>query len=525
MSRLTATRAALDLIQSFEGFRAKAVQLAGGRYTVGYGHVATAREGASVTREQAEALLLWDLRPVEDAIRRSVHAPISQSQFDALVSFVFNIGTEPFLASSVLRHINAGEPVAAALAMGLWRRGRVGGKLMVVDALVRRRAAEAALFLEPVEMRPAAPSPVLVPHPDLEGSQPHAVSLADAPATEDGSTADDLTPDAAPQEAEALLDAASAEAPDRPADTAADPAPDESDPVVIAERIRYRVEQILAEGAPAGSGRLHQSPQDPQPAAQPEPPTAPQLRDPTGAPGAGDTVARSAPPLISNDRLPPGRVALEMLAPANGLPVPGAAPLEANGAGGGVARRSDAYHPPSLTPFPGAADPAAMLQPAAPTPQMPPVPANGPGNVILPPPANDGDLTAAMELARRAPDPTVIVMGRGAGVPDPLSDTPEARLAALREKIAGGGASVAAEPRPAASAAGTWNTMLSWLLLGGGLGALLFGLINASGMGLFQVTNTPAPLDAAEQAALGSAALGLLGVVVGIVGLTARRPD
>lgn len=166
MSKLTASRAALDLIQSFEGFRAKAARLPDGRYTIGFGHVATAREGLEVTHADAADLLRWDLRPVEDAIRQWTHAPLNQHQFDALVSLAFNIGLDAFRASDVLAHVNRGEPVAAALAMGAWRRARVNGKLMVVDALVRRRAAEAALFLEPPGPRPAAPSSVVRPEID-----------------------------------------------------------------------------------------------------------------------------------------------------------------------------------------------------------------------------------------------------------------------------------------------------------------------------------------------------------------------
>ncbi len=71
MSRLTASRAALDLIASFEGFRARAAKTPDGRWTLGFGHVATAREGLSVSRAEADDLLRWDLRPVEDMVRQS----------------------------------------------------------------------------------------------------------------------------------------------------------------------------------------------------------------------------------------------------------------------------------------------------------------------------------------------------------------------------------------------------------------------------------------------------------------------
>jgi lysozyme len=166
MSRLTASRAALDLIASFEGFRARAAKTPDGRWTLGFGHVATAREGLSVSRAEAEDLLRWDLRPVEDMVRQSALTPLTQNQFDALVSFAFNIGVSNFATSDVLRYLNQGQPIAAALAMHAWRRARVNGRVLVIDALVRRRAAEAALFLEPLGPRPAAPSSVLSPEID-----------------------------------------------------------------------------------------------------------------------------------------------------------------------------------------------------------------------------------------------------------------------------------------------------------------------------------------------------------------------
>lgn len=191
MSRLTASRAAVDLIASFEGFRARAARTPDGRWTLGFGHVATAREGLTVTRAEAEDLLRWDLRPVEDMIRQSALTPLNQNQFDALVSFAFNIGLSNFATSDVLSYLNQGQPIAAALAMHAWRRAKVNGRVLVVDALVRRRAAEAALFLEPLGPRPAAPTSVLTPQIDYaaallsHASDPRAVALS---VGEDGAT-------------------------------------------------------------------------------------------------------------------------------------------------------------------------------------------------------------------------------------------------------------------------------------------------------------------------------------------------
>jgi lysozyme len=168
MSRLTASRAAFDLIASFEGFRTRAVLTPNGQWTLGFGHVATAREGLSVTRAEAEDLLRWDLLPVEDTLRQVALTPLSQNQFDALVSFAFNIGLENFKGSEVLKYLNQGQPVAAALSMHAWRRAQVNGRVLTIDALVRRRAAEAALFLEPTGARPAAPTSIVSPQVDRD---------------------------------------------------------------------------------------------------------------------------------------------------------------------------------------------------------------------------------------------------------------------------------------------------------------------------------------------------------------------
>jgi GH24 family phage-related lysozyme (muramidase) len=165
--RLRTSAAGLQLIKSFEGFREIASQLPGGRWTIGHGHVRTAREGLTITEKDAEDLLVLDLKPVEDAIATSVFAPLMQNQFDALVSLVFNISPAQFRESDILRNLNSGDFLAAANGFDLWRRARLNGRVMVVDALVRRRAAEKSLFLDHPSGRVAAPTPVVKPEMDV----------------------------------------------------------------------------------------------------------------------------------------------------------------------------------------------------------------------------------------------------------------------------------------------------------------------------------------------------------------------
>jgi len=169
------SRAAIELIKRFEGYRRVAAQLPDGRWTLGHGHTLTARQGAEVSEDDAEALLLYDLIGVAHALNEAVFAPLNQNQFDALASFVFNLGLDNFHQSAVLRRLNEGAPIQAACAMELWRKAYVGGERIVVDALVRRRAAEKALFLTPPgDAWVPAPSPILRPllDTDAQGVMP-----------------------------------------------------------------------------------------------------------------------------------------------------------------------------------------------------------------------------------------------------------------------------------------------------------------------------------------------------------------
>ena len=165
------SRSGLELIKSFEGLRRRAARLPGGRFVVGYGHIRSAREGAEVSEADAEALLRYDLLPVEAAMNEWTFAPLTPNQFDALCSFAFSIGLKTFRGSDVLRHINAGAMLQAAGALEMWRRVELDGQGIIVDALVRRRAAEKALFLQPTEGYVPAPSAVLKPRIDYSAYQ------------------------------------------------------------------------------------------------------------------------------------------------------------------------------------------------------------------------------------------------------------------------------------------------------------------------------------------------------------------
>ena len=157
------TRSGLDLIKRLEGFRDRPVRLDNGRWMIGYGHVFSARPKLSLSRKEAELLLLYDLSAVGEALESLIFTPLSQNQTDALFSLVYNIGLEAFAGSEVLVLINQGAMVPAAAAMEQWCQADLRGHSMVVDGLVRRRAAEKALFLTPRGGWQPAPSHILVP--------------------------------------------------------------------------------------------------------------------------------------------------------------------------------------------------------------------------------------------------------------------------------------------------------------------------------------------------------------------------
>ncbi|MEM9938123.1 MAG: lysozyme [Pseudomonadota bacterium] len=166
-SNMRTSQAGLDVIKAFEGFRPSYHELPDGRWIIGYGHVRANREGVRVSQTEAEAILReYDLPPIERLVTDTLLAPLNQNEFDALVSFAFNIGPKAFLRCDVVTLLNAGNRLSAASAMDRWRRARIGGRIQIVDALVRRRAAEKALFLKAPGTMPSAPSLLFRPLPD-----------------------------------------------------------------------------------------------------------------------------------------------------------------------------------------------------------------------------------------------------------------------------------------------------------------------------------------------------------------------
>jgi lysozyme len=145
------SQAGLGLIKQFEGLRLKPYLCSAGVATIGYGSTMYADgrkvtlKDAAITESQAIELLANTLGKYEKAVNDYVKVPLTQNEFDALVSFTYNLGAGNLLSSTLLKKLNAGDKAGAANQFEVWNKA--GGK--VLQGLVTRRAAEKALFLKP----------------------------------------------------------------------------------------------------------------------------------------------------------------------------------------------------------------------------------------------------------------------------------------------------------------------------------------------------------------------------------------
>lgn len=137
----------INLIKSFEGLRLTAYLDPIGIPTIGYGHIKTVSKAdvaakKTITEKQAEDLLRGELPEYEKAVTDAVKVPLNQNQFDALVSFTYNLGGGNLRSSTLLKLLNKSDFKGAQDQFRNWNKA--GGKIL--PGLVKRRAAEAALF-------------------------------------------------------------------------------------------------------------------------------------------------------------------------------------------------------------------------------------------------------------------------------------------------------------------------------------------------------------------------------------------
>lgn len=139
----------VDFIKSHEALRLKAYQDSKGVWTIGWGHTKNVHPGDVITREQAEQFIRDDFAWVErtlnsDLVTGRDKPLVTQNEFDALCSLVFNIGSQAYLDSTVRRKIKQGDKMAAARAFKMW----VYSEHKFVQGLANRRADETRLFLQ-----------------------------------------------------------------------------------------------------------------------------------------------------------------------------------------------------------------------------------------------------------------------------------------------------------------------------------------------------------------------------------------
>lgn len=145
------SHAGAAFIAGFEGFSGKLYNDPAGHCTIGYGHLVhkgncNGSEPAAftkgLTKEEALTLLKTDAQTYANAVRGSVTVPLNQAQFDALVSWTYNLGAGNLKSSTMLKKLNAGDYASVPAEMARWNKA--GGK--VLAGLVRRRESEGRLF-------------------------------------------------------------------------------------------------------------------------------------------------------------------------------------------------------------------------------------------------------------------------------------------------------------------------------------------------------------------------------------------
>jgi lysozyme len=140
----------LKMVQEFEGLRVHAYRCPAGVWTIGYGHTKGVKPGEEITEQEADKLLQQDLAESGEQVEKLVRVPLTDNQFSALASFVFNAGAGSLASSTLLKRLNAGDYDAVPSELAKWVKATnpQTGKKVSLPGLVRRRAAEGQLWLK-----------------------------------------------------------------------------------------------------------------------------------------------------------------------------------------------------------------------------------------------------------------------------------------------------------------------------------------------------------------------------------------
>lgn len=149
---LRTSKAGVNLIKSFEGLFLTAYYCPAGVLTIGYGHTnmdgvaPRVVKGLTITKEQAEDILARALVPYENAVKRLVKVPLTQSEFDALVSFAYNCGIGALEKSTLLRRLNKRDYDCVPSELMKYVTAKTKRGRVTLAGLVRRRKAEGAMW-------------------------------------------------------------------------------------------------------------------------------------------------------------------------------------------------------------------------------------------------------------------------------------------------------------------------------------------------------------------------------------------
>lgn len=144
---MKASENAYKIIKEYESLRLKTYLCPAGIRTIGYGHTGTdVMLGMEINEELANAYLKLDVAATENAINKLLKTQVTQNQFDALVSFTFNVGAGNLQNSTLLKKINTGNHADVANEFLKWNKARKDGKLVELPGLTKRRNQEKQLF-------------------------------------------------------------------------------------------------------------------------------------------------------------------------------------------------------------------------------------------------------------------------------------------------------------------------------------------------------------------------------------------
>jgi lysozyme len=155
----TVSKDCIELVKKFEGLHkvkddgmVHAYRCPAGKWTCGFGATKGVRSGVKWTKEYSEMRLIEDLEEHGKIVKKYVNVPLTQSQYDALTSFVFNLGGGAFRSSTLLTRLNSGKYDECPEQIMRWNKARVDGKLTPLRGLTRRRTAEAAIFAREAQL-------------------------------------------------------------------------------------------------------------------------------------------------------------------------------------------------------------------------------------------------------------------------------------------------------------------------------------------------------------------------------------